>query len=591
MGWEAWFVIAVVLLVFGILAFTRWATDIVLMGGVTVLMLAGILTPDQALAGFANTGMITVATLFIVSAALRETGAVYWIAQYLFGKPRSVRDAQWRMMAPVASLSAFLNNTPLVAMMIPAVSEWAKKHQVSPSKLMIPLTYAASVGGMCTLIGTSTNLVVNSLLENEPAAHGAGLHLFELMWIGVPCVVITIVFVILTSRWLLPERRPVLTQLADAKQYTVEMMVDAAGPLVRKSVEEAGLRQLPGLYLIEIERNGQILPAVASHEKLQPNDRLVFAGLVESIVDLHKIRGLAPATTQVFKLDAPRPERCLMEAVVSDSCPIVGMSIREGRFRTLYNAAVIAVARNGEQIRRKIGDIILRPGDTLLLEGHPSFVEQQRNSRDFLLVSQIENSSPPRHERAGLSLAILVGMVALASSGVMSMLQAAMLAAGILLITRCITGGAARKSIDMQVLVVIAAAFAIGQALESSGAAKALAGEVIAMTAGHPLLALAMLYLVSAVLTELLTNNAAAVLAFPIGMAMAESLGVNFMPFVITIMIAASASFATPIGYQTNLMVMGPGGYHFMDYVRIGVPLTILVGGVTVGLVPLIWPF
>jgi di/tricarboxylate transporter len=439
------------------------------------------------------------------------------------------------------------------------------------------------------LVGTSTNLVVNGLLISETAL--APLAMFDIAWIGVPAALLTLLYVIVTSRWLLPERKPVMSQFENAREYTVQMLVEAGSPLVGKTITEAGLRQLPGLYLIEIERNGQAIPAVAPEERLQGDDRLLFAGIVESIVDLQKIRGLSPASDQVFKIDSPRHESRLIEAVVSNTCPLLDKSIREGRFRDVYNAAIVGVARNGQRIKEKLGDIVLRAGDTLLLVTRPSFVEQQRNSRDFFLVSLVEDTEPMRHDKALTATLILTGMVLLAASGLLSMLQAAMLAAGLMIMTRCTRGRTARRAVDWQVIVVIAASFGIGNALQTTGAAQAIAESLILLTGDNPTLALASVYLVTALFTALATNNVAAVVMFPIALATADALAVNFMPFAITIMMAASASFATPIGYQTNLMVYGVGGYRFNDYLRIGVPLTVLVGCVTVLIAPLRWSF
>lgn len=588
MGWDAWFTISVVVFCFGAMAYERVAPDTVMMGGLTLLLATGILSPQEALAGFANEGMVTVGVLYIVVTGVRETGGIAWIVQSVLGHPRSLAHAQMKLMAPVAAMSAFLNNTPVVAMFIPAAQDWAKRHQLSVSKLMIPLSYAAIAGGTCTLIGTSTNLVVNGLLISETDL--PRLSMFEIAWIGVPTVLVVIFYVVSLGKWLLPERRSASSQFADAREFTVEMLVDPGSPLAGKSIENAGLRQLPGMYLVEIDREGQIIPAVSPQERIRSGDRLVFAGIVESIVDLRKIRGLKPATDQVFKLDSPRQVRCLTEAVVSSSCPLLGKSIREGRFRTIYNAAIIGVARNGEKINKKIGDIVLRPGDTLLLESNPSFVEQQRNSRDFFLVSRLEDSQPPRHERALVAVGIVSAMVIAVGMGWLSMLKAAMLAAGLMLLTRCTTGAIARRAVDWQVLIVIATSFGIGNALQTTDAATAIAESLISMAQGTPWLALAFVYAMTALFTALASNNAAAVLMFPIAAATAASLGVEFLPFAITIMVAASASFSTPIGYQTNLMVYGVGGYQFRDYVRIGIPLTILVGITTVVIAPRVWP-
>lgn len=361
--------------------------------------------------------------------------------------------------------------------------------------------------------------------------------------------------------------------------------------MIGKSVEQAGLRNLPGAFLAEIDREGMLIPAVAPTETIRANDRLLFVGVVESLVDLLRMRGLYPAPDQLFKLNAPRPERRLVEVVVGERCPLVGRTIREGRFRTRYDAVVIAAARNGERLRGKIGDIELRVGDTLLLECRPSFVERQRNSKDFLLMSEVQNAHIPRHERAWVAAAILAGMVALVTAELMSMLEAALVAAALMIATGCTTTSSARSSIDWSVLIVIGASIGIGQALTSTGAAAAIAETWIGAFGQEPWLALIGLYVLTNVFTEVLTNNAAAVLVFPIAAATAETLGVSFEPFVFVIMMAASAGFATPIGYQTNLMVYGPGGYRFSDYVKFGVPLNLLVGAVTVVLAPIFWPF
>jgi di/tricarboxylate transporter len=589
MSWEAWTTLGMLGVVFALMAATRVGPDVLLCGALTVLLTLGIVTPAEALSGLSNEGMVTVAVLFVVVTGLRDTGGMHLLTRRLLGRPRSATAAQARLMFPVAGLSAFMNNTPLVAMLLPVVSDWTRQLRLSASKLMIPLSYATILGGTCTLIGTSTNLVVNGLVKKTPGL--PSLHLFDPAWVGVPCALAGLGYILCTSRWLLPERRPVFCTAEDAREYTVEMSIAADSPLIGQTIERAGLRHLPGMYLMEIDRNGDVLAAVSPQERLQCHDQLVFVGVVESVVDLQRFRGLLPATDQVFKLKHPRVQRCLIEAVVSDSCPLVGQTIRDGRFRTIYNAVVIAVARSGERLRQKIGDIVLRPGDTLLLEARPSFVEQQRNSRDFLLVSQVQNSTPPRHDRAWVALGILGAMVTVATFGWLSMLNAAMLAAGLMILSGCCTATLARRSVDWQVLLVIAASFGLEQALWKSGAAHVIASAFLDMAGNQPWLALAGVYGVTLLLTELLTNNAAAALMFPIAVTTATGLGVSPMPFVIALMVAASCGFATPIGYQTNLMVYGPGGYRFADYLRIGIPLDILIGIVAVLVIPLVWHF
>jgi di/tricarboxylate transporter len=589
MGWEGWYSIAVITLCFSMLALTRYSPDIILVGGLTLLLLAGVLSPEQALSGLANEGMVTVGVLYIVVAGLRETGGIGWIVHSVLGRPRSLQHAQIRLMAPVAAMSAFLNNTPVVAMFIPAANDWAKRNRLSVSKLMIPLSYASIVGGTCTLIGTSTNLVVNGMLIKE--TNSAGLAMLEIAWVGIPVMFIVFIFILLFSKWLLPERVPAISRYDDAREYTVEMLVEKGSVLSGKSIDDAGLRQLPGLFLIEIDRQGQIMPAVSSYEVLRDGDRLIFAGIVESVIDLQKTKGLTPASNQIYKLDSSRQDRVLVEAVVSDSCPLVGKSVCKGRFRDFYNAVIIAVARNGRRVQQKIGDIVLRPGDTLLLESHHSFVEQQRNSRDFFLVSEIEDASPPQYHKAMLAMSILALMILLVTTGWLSMLKASLLAAGLMIITRCTSGREARRSVDWQVLIVIAASFGLGTALQNTGAAESIAISLIELAGGNAGISLAFMFAATALLSAVATNNAAAVIMFPIALTTANSLGVSLMPFVLTLMVAASASFATPIGYQTNLMVYGIGGYRFLDYLRIGIPLTLLVGLTTIIVVPLVWHF
>lgn len=602
---EAWITLAVLAIVLSMLIFTRRPPDIILVGGLTLLMVLpvppetgftdwanwrlGVISVSDALAGFSNEGMITVAALFIVVTGLQDTGALSVIGGPLLGRPKSARAAVLRMVSPVAFASAFLNNTPIVAMMLPLVNDWAKKIRVPVSKLLIPLSYATILGGTCTLIGTSTNLVVNGMLIDSQLHPGLGI--FDQAWVGLPMAIVGLIYLVVLGPKLLPDRTPPIDDLADPREYCVEMMVEPRSPLVGKTIEEAGLRNLPGAYLAEIERNGRTIPAVAPTEVLEANDRLVFVGVVDSVVDLQRTRGLVPATNQVAKLDAPKANRELIEAVVSDTCPVVGRTIREGRFRTRYGAVVIAVARNGQRLPGKIGDIKLRVGDTLLLQASPNFVDQQRNSRDFYLVSRIENSRPLRREYAPLALLVLITMVVTVGAGFISMLKGALVAGLAMIVLRCCTASAARRSIDWPLLLVIASAIGIGRALEVSGAASTIAGAMISLAGNSPYAVLIVLYLMTMAATAFMTNNAAAVLLFPIAANAAANLGVNVMPFVIAIMMAASAEFSTPIGYQTNLMVYGPGGYRFTDYVKVGLPLNMLTAATALILIPLVWKF
>ena len=599
--WHPYFVVAVVAFVFFMMAFGSVATDIILMLSVVALLAGGIVTPDEATAGLANTAVVMVAVLFIVGAAIRQTGAVDWLVVPMFGRPKTLTGALTRLSFPVAFLSAFLNNTPLVAMLIPAVSDFAKRQRISPSKLMIPLSYAAIMGGTCTLIGTSTNLSVQTWLVKN-LGPDAALGMFDISWVGVPAALVGCLYLIIIGPWLLPNRQAALSTHDDARQYTVEMLVEAGSPLDGTTIENAGLRHLPGVYLAEIDRNGSAILAVSPKETLRGGDRLLFVGVVESVVELQRIRGLIPAAEDVFQLNHPRPQRCLIEAVVSNSYPFLGITIRDSKFRTHYNAVVVAVARNGERLHEKIGAIVLRAGDTLLVEAHPSFAEQNRNSRDFFLVSALEGSNPPRHELAVLSLLILgamvlgIGMIDLYSDTIKQMklplnsLLCAMTAAMAMVATRCISVQAARKSVEWETLLTIAAAIVLGTAMEKTGVADYSTQLMLQFAGNNPHVSLAVIYFTTLIATELISNNAAAVLMMPFAVHTANALGISYLPFTIAIMMAASNGFATPIGYQTHLMVYGPGGYRFSDYLKIGIPLDILIGVVTIFLTPVFSP-
>jgi di/tricarboxylate transporter len=602
MTWEAFVAALVVVAVLWALARNLASPDLALPAGAVVLtslsaISARFPSPRELAAGFGNEGLLTLGVLFVVAAGLTETGGLSLIAERALGRPRSTASAQARLMVPVAAASSVLNNTPIVAMFLPVVEEWSRRNRLSVSKLLIPLSYAAILGGCCTLIGTSTNLVVQSLMiearKVDPGMPVMGM--FTIGAVGLPAAVVGIVYVLLASGRLLPDRRAPRTELADPREYSVEMMVVSGSAVDGLSIEQAGLRHLPGMYLAAIERGGETLAAVGPQHVLRGDDRLMFVGIVESVVDLQRIRGLVPATDQVFKLGGARHDRCLVEAVVSPTSPLAGKGIREGRFRSRYDAAVIAVHRNGERIRSKIGDIVLQPGDTLLLEAHPRFLKAHRNDRDFLLMSALDDSSPRRHERTWIAVGVLLGMVALAgleSVTGLSLFNLALIAAGLMIVTRCCSVEQARRSIDWSLLLAIGSALAIGRAMETTGLAGAIAGGMLGtFRAAGPWLVLVQVYVLTLVFTEFVTNNAAAVLAFPIAHAAAADLGVAFMPFALAVAMAASAGFATPIAYQTHMMVYGPGGYRFSDFVRIGLPLDLIVGAVAVSLLPLLFPF
>ena len=588
------FDIALTLLVlvgaFAALVSNRLPADAIMLGALLVLLISGVIDVSQALAGFSNPGLIAVALLYVVAAALRDTGAIFWVSRMLLGRPDTSRGAQIRLIFPTALLSAFLNNTTVVAMMIPAVQEWAQRLRFSPSQLLLPLSYAAILGGTCTLIGTSTNLVVDGLWQKEGYP---GFRIFDLAPVGIPLLIVGAVFMVLFAPRLLRERQSFVTQAEKAREYWVEMTVPAGSPLIDRSIEAAGLRNLTHGYLTDVERGGHLFTAVGPDMLLEENDTLTFVGAPECARELQRVQGLVPAHGNAHKLSLYHHQRCLIEVVIGPEFPALHQSVKEGAFRTRYQAAILSISRGGERLSGKVGETVLQVGDTLLLEAGESFVDQYQYRRDFLLVSPLQDSSPPDFAKAPFAVGILILMVLINLAGWLSVVEAAALAAASLLATGCVSLNRARQyvSVNLQVLLVIGAAFALGTAMEVSGAAHWLVGGVLGSGLESPWVALAIVYLVTTLITEVITNNAAAVLMFPIAIGIAEQLGVSPLPFVFAIMFAASASFLTPLGYQTNLMVMGPGGYTLVDYLRLGIPISLVSAATTIGLIPLVWPF
>ena len=577
---EAWIAIAVVLGTLIALVALTIPPYLILMGALTVLSVSGVLSSTEAFAGFGNTGLMTVAVMFIVAGGITSTGGVQWIVQNVLGRPSHIRSAIFRVFAPVAALSGFLNNTPVVATMIPAINTWCRRIDAAPSRLMIPLSYSAILGGTLTMIGTSTNLVVNGQYQDLTGEPGFGL--FAITLVGLPVAVVGGLFIIFVLPRILPDRRAP-TASESLREFTVEVAVDATGPLVGKTIEQAGLRNLRTLFLVEIGRQGTVLSAVAGEETLLGNDRLVFAGDPDAIKDLLAIRGIQPSVgdKQQPTILESRPERRLVEAVVSTNCDAVGRTLKDSRFRERYGAVVLAVSRNGQRIKGGLGSIRIEAGDSLLMEARPGFVSKLQNSRDFLLISDLDVDRP-RHDKAGLAWSLLIAAVLAAATGVLSILDAGLLAAAGMLVTRCMTPAQALRTIDLPILITIGASLGLGAALASSGAANAIAELVVSIAGDHPILLLVLIYVTVQMLTEMITNNGAAVIMVPIALSLTEQLSLAPAPYLFAVMMAASASFATPLGYQTNLMVYGPGQYRMTDFLKAGIPMNIIVGVTTV---------
>ncbi len=589
MDWQGWFTLGVLaLMVVGLIREIA-GPDLLVMAGLFTLATAGILTPAETFSGFANPALATVGALFVVSAGLRSTGAIESVVVRLFGRARGEGSAIARMCPPLAASSAFLNNAPIVAMMTPVVIDWARRHAIAPSRLLIPLSYATILGSVTTLIGTSVNLTVDGLLRQ---ASLPPMGFFELAPVGVPICAVGLLYLMgVAPRWI-PTRQDPAEYLGEhRREYVAAMRIEPECRLVDQTVEEAGLRQLPGLFLVEIDRGGHVITPVGPDQTLAAGDRLVFAGVVSTIVDLQRIPGLVALGEDEEQVDRKRGRR-LVEAVVSRSSPLVNRSVREASFRSAYDAAVMAVHRNGERVGGKIGEIVLRPGDNLLLQTAPHFLQAHGGSPDFYLVSEVDSEGPPRTDRAPIAVAILAAMVGVVALGWIPIYIAAFLAAGALIVTRCVGASDARRSVEWSVLVVIGAGLGIAVAMTKTGAAGTVA-ELIVLTAGAagPLATLAVVYLTTMVLSELLHHAASAAIMFPIAVAAASQVGAEPRGFVMGVAVAATCAFANPVTYQTHLIVYGPGGYRFTDFLRVGLPLDLVVAGLALTMIPWIWPF
>lgn len=500
-------------------------TDLIVFSTLLLLIIGGVVSLKEAFVGFSNHGMLTVAFLFIVAAGLQNTGVLNQFGSVLLGKAGSISVKLLCFLFPVAAVSAFFNNTPIVAMLIPAVRSWAKKNDYSVSKLLIPLSYAAILGGTCTLIGTSTNLVVHGLmLENGMN----GLTFFEISKVGIPVAVIGLLVIVFVGHRILPERKEPMVQLGEqTREFVIVMKVVSSYQYIGKTIEEANLRHLKGLFLFQIERNKKILTPVGHDEKIHSNDRLFFTGLPETIMELQKTIGLSLIKDATFDLkNYDSDDLGSFEVVVSPNSPLIGKNVRESNFRSRYNAVIIAIHRSGERIRKKIGDVVLRTGDTLLILSKKDFISQWYHSRDFYLISRSAEIASKSKWQSVYSLLVLAAMILCMALNLLPVLEAVSISAVLLVLSRCISPNDARNSVEWKVLLVIASAFGIAKGLDNSGVAYFLADKLIIVVGSFGILGLlAGVYFLTSIYTEIITNNAAAALMVPIVLSMTKQVG------------------------------------------------------------------
>ena len=591
---DQWFLLVVLGAMFVGLFREYLGADVLLFTSVVLVWGKGIISLEEAVHGFANPEVLTIGLLFIVSAAVRETGLLAQITRYSLRPRLSYREVLLRILVPVSLASAFINNTPIVAMAAPAVRSWALRHKQSPSKFLIPLSYAAIVGGVCTLIGTATNLVVSGILEERGLAP---YSMFELTPIGVPVAIAGLIFLMILSNALLPDRAPFeRSAVEEAIEYGAVLRVTDGCPLIGKSVRDADNSYLHGLLIVEIERadvaeiarRNQVIAPVRPTDRIQRGDKLTLFGIAPDVVDLRSIPGLVPVSDDdgIRKVSSPVESR-LFEVVISKLSRLVGQTVTEANFRRRYDAAVIAIRRDARKLHRSLDDIRLRPGDTLLVEASPGFRRAWRGSPDFYLIAPVVDAPErPNYRRSWMALFILVGMVLSLSFRWLRPLEAVAAASLLFIFTRCVRPEEARRSINVSILVVIASALAMSKAVVRSGLADMIAEVTVNLLGGWSNLAvLFFLYALTTLLTEVLSNTAAAALVVPVALSVAEVMQTDPRLLAITVTVAASMSFITPLGYQTNLLVYGPGGYRFVDFARIGIPMAMVCGSVALAMV------
>lgn len=594
LGWKGWVSFAILSVTLALLITNAVPTSVAMLLGLTAMLFFKIIPPEKALVGFSNSGVVTVAILFIVAEGIQRTSVLLPIFRFILGRPRMITEAQLRIMVPVALISAFLNNTPVVAMLIPVVQSWSRRANFPVSKLLMPLNNAAILGGTLTLLGTSTNLVVHGLTKEKDIFEGQGLPIFGITSVGAILLVVGLIYMSIFSLFLLRDRGQtgVGAIIRNPREYTVALLVQDRSPIVGDTVEEAGLRHLQGLYLVEVTRNdGTLIPAVAPDTKIEAGDTLLFAGVVETVTELYHIPGLVPAAGQSQKMKIERHHRRLVELVISSSSMLVGKTAKESQFRSRFSAAIIAVHRQGEHVKERIADIKLRAGDTLLAETGAEFTVRFGKDSNFALVSEVSGSQPPREDRLHMVIAaiIVIAMIAVATANVLPILSASAIASFLLIATGCLSLTNAAQAVNLQVIITIAASFGISEGMAASQAAKRLADFIVKVF--EPLGFVGLLfgiYIGTALLSSVITNNAAVSLMFPIITDIINNeqtfpsndpdKETKVLRLLYTLMIGASSSFSTPIGYQTNLMVHGPGGYTFLDWVIFGIPLQILLG-------------
>ncbi|MEL6534854.1 MAG: SLC13 family permease [Bacteroidota bacterium] len=541
--------------------------------GTIFLMVLGIISPEELLGGLSNPSIASIILLILLSTGFRKNFNLEGLFNRLMGTAHTYRQFLLRMMAQVAVLSSFINNTPVTTFMVPFVFDWAKRRNISPSKLLIPLSFATILGGMITIIGTSTTLVLNGFMVDFQLP---GLESRYFLLIGGAVTVVGILFLWSVGHKLLPDNKDLKDEFNQNKnEYLAETVIAFGSQLIGKNIQEAGLRNLPGVYLAEILRDGKLISPIPPEEVIQPQDSLIFAGETTKIIEL--VRTVPGLSLPKVASRLAQEESQTAEIVVASNSSMIGRRVKDTDFRNRYDAAIVAINRGGERLQGKIGEIRLAPGDVLLLLVGNAFQTKIELFRDLIVVSAPENWKRPSIRKT-YALAGVAGLaVLLLFFGVFSLFTSLMIIFSVMGLMRMITIQDIKRELDFNLIGVLVLSLALGQAIANTGAADMIANVIInGVAQWGPIALLISVLLLTTLLTSFVTNVAAVSITFPIVFSLCEGQGLEFLPFLLGIAFGASAAFLTPIGYQTNLIVYGPGGYTYRDFLRVGFPMTVL---------------
>ncbi|MBO4893165.1 MAG: SLC13 family permease [Prevotella sp.] len=582
---DAWITIATVLGMFSILLFTKWRSDIVFLGAIGVLYVTGVLDAKEAFSGFSGTSVVTVGVLFVVVAGLTHTGVLQCIVKYLLGTPNSYSKAVTRLMLPVAVLSSFLSNTTVVTLFVNIVKIWSKKLGVSPSKLLIPLSYASGMGGVCTLIGTPPNLIISGLYEEKT---GEAMNILTTTIPGLFCLAVGVLSVIAMRR-LLPDRKAPESAFESTGDYTVELRVPSDNPYIGQTLGEAGLYHIKCGSLIEMHHFDETPLPITEDEPLMGGDHLVYAGQIDELIDLAYSHKLVSADHHVFSYNEI-DNNCLMRtAVITFGSTLIGKTIGGSSFEKDNNVTLAAVSRRGERIKEAPRNVVLQAGDTLLFVC-PKKINLKTSSLEHDLHFFDSDEVPNIGYGTLISTVIMIAMVALSALGVMPLLQCAFLAAAAMLICRCCNMEQAMRAINWDILMVFAGSAVLGLAIQKTGIAEWMANGILDVCGTNPIVVMIAVCFVGTFITEFISNTAAGAMFFPIMYEAAEKLGYEPFPFLVALMVSVSSSFATPIGSPTHMLVYGPGGYRFSDFMRIGLLMNLIILAANILIVNIVYP-